>query len=275
MRLKEYLVGKIPSNLIEFVPGSFDVVGDIAIFNEMPSEIKKFEKKIALALMDLNKNVKVVCKKTRKYSGKFRTMKLMILAGEKRKETMHNENGCRFLLDVEKVYFSTRSGTERARIASLINPNENVLIMFSGCGPYTVQMAKKAKHVVSIEANPVGHKYEVKNIELNKIKNATSLKGDVKKVIPKLKAKKESFDRIIMPLPKTAIEFIPDALKVAKKGCIIHVYTFGTEDEVSNIKERVKIECKKSKRTCQILGVIKAGEYAPHINRLCVDFRAN
>jgi tRNA (guanine37-N1)-methyltransferase len=271
LKLKEYLKGKIPENLIDFVPGSFDVVGDIAIFNEFPSELKKYEKIVAKSLMEIQKNIKVVCKKSKKYSGKFRTAKLTILAGEKRKETTHKENGFIFMLDVEKVYFSTRSGTERARISSLIKPNENVLVMFSGCGPFTVQTAKKAAKIVSIEANPIGHKYEVKNIELNKIRNATALKGDVKKVIPLLKAKKESFDRIIMPLPKTAILFLKDALKVAGKNCVIHLYTFGGEEQHSEIVDTITSECRKAGRKCKILQIIKAGEYAPRINRLCVD----
>lgn len=272
MKLKEYLKGKIPKKLTEFVPNSFDVVGDIAIFNEFPSELNKYEKITAKSLMELQKNIKVVCKKSKKYSGKYRTPKLTILAGEKRKETLHRENGFSFLLDVEKVYFSTRSGTERARICSLIKPNENVLVMFSGCGPFTVQAAKKARQVISIEANPVGHKYELENIELNKINNAVSLKGDVRKIIPQLKKKKELFDRIIMPLPKTAILFLKDALKVAEKNCVIHLYTFGWKEQIDEIKEKIMQECKNAKRTCKILQIVKAGEYAPRINRLCVDF---
>lgn len=263
--------GKIPSNLIEFVPGSFDIVGDIAIFNEIPDEVKKYEKKIAKGLLDIQKNVKVVCKKSKKYSGKFRTAKLTILAGEKRKETVHKENGFRFLLDVEKVYFSTRSGTERARIASLVKPNEKVLVMFSGCGPFTIQIAKRTYRVMSIEANPVGHKYELKNIELNKINNAIAIKGDVRKIIPKLKRNKVTFNRILMPLPKTAMMFLKDALKVAERNSMIHIYTFGGEEQLPGIEEKIGSICKKSGKKCKILRIVKTGEYAPRINRLCVD----
>ncbi|MBN2420911.1 class I SAM-dependent methyltransferase family protein [Candidatus Woesearchaeota archaeon] len=272
MKLKEILRGKLTSSEIKHVPSSFEIVGDIAIFADFPRELRRKEKIVAKSLMNVHKNIKVVCKKSRKYSGKYRTAKLSILAGEKRKDTMHSENGCKFLLDAEKVYFSARSGTERARISNLIKPNENVLVMFSGCGPFTVQAAKKAKKVVSVEANPVGHKYEMINIELNKIKNASALKGDVKRIIPRLKAKKIFFDRIIMPLPKDATSFLKEALSVSKKGTKIHLYTFANKDEIEARKAIITEMCKKYKKNCRILDVIKAGEYAPYVHRLCVDF---
>ncbi len=270
MKLKEYLKGKISGKLLKFVPSSFDIVGDIAIFAEIPEKLSKKERFIGETVMKLHKNVHVVCKKIKKYSGKYRTPKLKIIAGEKRKETLYIENGCRFLLDVEKVYFSPRLGTERARIANQVANQENVLVLFSGCGPYTVQIAKKAKKVTAIEVNPIAHKYALENLELNKIKNATVLKGDAKKIIPKIK---EKFDRIVMPLPKTAEDFLKNALSVAKKRCIIHIYTFGNEDEIKEKKDSIIKICKDNNRNCKILNIVKAGEYAPHVNRLCFDIQ--
>ncbi len=269
MKLKEYLKSKLTKKEYKVFPTSFDVVGDIAIFAEFPSALKEKEKVIAEALMKLHKNIKVVCKKTKKYSGKYRTPKLQIIRGEKRKETMHIENGIRLLLDVEKVYFSPRLGTERQRIANLVKPNENVLVMFSGVGPYTTQIAKMVKKVVAIEVNPVAHKYALKNLELNKIKNATVFKGDVKKIVPKLK---EKFDRIVMPAPKNAGGYLKEAFSVAKKGTIVHFYTFAREEEFDDVRKEILAQCKKLKRLCRIIHIVKAGEYAPHIYRICIDF---
>ena len=270
MRLKEYLKKSLTKKEYELLPSSFDIVGDIAIFVEFPKELKKKEKKIAETLMHLHKNIKVVCKKTKKYAGKYRTPKLQVIAGEKRKETMYNENGIRLLLDVEKVYFSPRLGTERQRIVNLVKPNENVLVLFAGCGPYTCQIAKKVKKITAIEANPIAHVYALKNITLNKIINATVLKGDVKNVVPKLY---ETFDRVLMPAPKNAITYLKEALSVAKKGAMIHLYTFAKDEEFGSVKEEVLAQCKKLRRTCKILGIARAGEYAPRVHRICVDFR--
>ena len=40
-----------------------------------------------------------------------------------------------------------------------------------------------------------------------------------------------------MPLPKSAEEFLDSALAAADKGTVIHLYTFGSEEEM---KERKK-----------------------------------
>ena len=270
MKLKDYIKNKLTKKEYEVFPTSFDIVGDIAIFAEIPKELIKKEKLVGNSLLKLYKNVKVVCKKVRKYSGKYRTPKLKIIAGENRKETIYIESGTRLMLDVEKVYFSPRLGNERQRIANLVKKNENVLIMFSGCGPYTCQISKKASKVTAVEVNPVAHKYALKNLELNKIKNAVALKGDVNKI--KLKDK---FDRIVMPLPKTASSYLKKALSVAKKGAVIHFYTFAKESEFSNVKKELISKCKRLKKKCKIIRIVKAGEYSPRTYRICVDFKMN
>ncbi len=269
MRLKDYLKDKLTKSEYEIFPTSFDVIGDIATFADLPKVLAKKEKLIGNSLMLLNKNIKVVCKKTGKYSGKYRTPKLKVIAGEKRKETNYVENGVRMVLDVEKVYFSPRLGNERKRIADLVKKDENVLVMFSGIGPYTIQMARKAKKVMAIESNPAAHKYASHNLRLNKITNAHLIKGDVKKVLPKLK---EKFDRIIMPLPKSSMDFLKDALSVSKKGTIIHLYTFANEGGFNHVKKDVILNCKKYRKKCRIIRIVKTGEYSPRVSRMCVDF---
>lgn len=270
MRLKDFLKGKLTKKEYDVFPTSFDIIGDVAIFNEIPKELSKKEKLIAASLLKLNTNIKVVCKKIRNYSGKYRTLKLKIISGETRKETTYIENGCRFLLDVEKVYFSPRLGNERMRISDLVKRNENVLVMFSGCGPYTVQIAKKASRVTAIEANPVAHKYALINLKLNKISNAEVIKGDVKNIIPKLRQK---YDRIIMPLPKESMKYLKEALSVSKKGTIIHLYSFAKEDEFKDSENSIISICKKHGKRCEILRIVRAGEYSPRTYRICVDFK--
>src|SRR3989344_1286720 len=181
---------KLPKNLINLVPTSFDQIGEIAIFNEFPKELKKYEKIIGNKLIKLNK-------------------KIRIIAVKKTKETIHKENNLKFKLDIEKAYFSPRTGSERLRIASKIKPDESVLVMFSGIGPFSILAAKKAKEVYAIELNPIAHKYALENIKLNKIDNLKSFKGDVKTILPKLKKK---FNRIIMPLPTDSESYLSLAL---------------------------------------------------------------
>ena len=266
--LKESLVnsGIITKKESFLVPKSFDVVGDIAIFNFFPEELKSKEKRIAECLLKLHKNIKVVAKKSGKYSGRLRKPKIAILAGEKRRETTHKESGCTFKLDIEKCYFSTRTGTERIRIAKQIKKGESVLVMFSGVGAFPIIISKnsKAKEIYGVELNKIAHKYAQENIKLNKADNVSLFQGNVKKITPKIKKK---FDRILMPLPKTAENYIPLALKYLKQKGTIHLYSFAKEKEFNEIKERYKKKFKSVK-------IIKAGNYSPRVYRICLDLKA-
>jgi len=270
--LKYYLKDSLPEKELKLMPTSFDVVGDILIFSEFPKELIKKEKLIGKVILDTYHPIKTVLKKTKKYSGKFRTPKLKIIAGEKRKETMHKENTVFIKLDVEKVYFSARMSSERKRIADLIKPNETVLVMFSGAAPYPLVIAKnsKAKEVYGIEINPIAHKYALENIKKNKLENKVKVfLGDVNKVMPKLNKK---FDRILMPLPKGAESFLDLTLKYIKKNGTVHFYDFLHEGEFETAHEKIKKACIKSKKKFKILNTVKCGQYSPGFYRVCVDF---
>ena len=115
--LKYHLKNRLSKKELQFVPSSFDVVGDILIFSDFPKELVKREKLIGNAILENYHHIKTILKKTKKYSGKFRTPKLKIIAGEKKKETICKENDVFIKLDVEKVYFSPRMSSERKRIA--------------------------------------------------------------------------------------------------------------------------------------------------------------
>ena len=270
--LKFYLKDKLSEKELQFMPTSFDVVGDILIFSDFPKELSKKEKLIGEVILQTFPHIKTVLKKTKKYSGKFRTPKLKIIAGEKRKETTHKENEVFIKLDVEKVYFSARMSSERKRIAELIKPNESVLVMFSGAGPYPLVIARnsQAKEVYGIEINPTANKYSLENIRKNKMENKVKVfLGDVRKVMPKINKK---FDRILMPLPKGGESFLDLALEYIKKNGVIHFYDFLHEDEFEKAHEKIKKACEKSKKKFRILNTVKCGQYSPGFYRVCVDF---
>ena len=265
--LKQALSNKLSKNELTNLVKSYDLIGTIAILN-IPKELEKKEKIIAKEVLKLNRNIKTVLKKLGIHSGEFRTQKLKWLAGEKTKEALYKENGVLIKFDVEKVYFSMRLSTDRKRISQQIKTPENVLVMFSGCGPYALVIAKnsKAKEICGVEKNRVAHNYGLKNIKLNKILNVNLLCGDVKKVIPKLNKK---FDRILMPLPKSAENFLELIPLVSKKGAIIHFYTFGTEKDMKIIKSIIK----KKLPNMRILRTVKCGNYSPGVFRHCIDFK--
>ncbi|MBU1198822.1 MAG: class I SAM-dependent methyltransferase family protein [Nanoarchaeota archaeon] len=268
--LKTTLTKKLKKEDLEFLRRSMDVIGDIAIL-EIPRELEKKKKLIAQEVLNANKYIKTVLKKG-KHEGVFRTQKLEHLAGEKTKEAIYKENNVQLKLDVEKVYFSPRLSNDRKRIAKLINKGEEILVMFSGCAPYVCVIAKNtnAKNVCGVEINPTAHNYALQNVLLNKLNNTGVFLGDVKSVVPKL-AKK--YDRILMPLPKNATEFLDVALNASKKGTIIHLYDFKREDELKESIEQIKQACAKAKKKCKILDTVRCGQHAPRTFRYCIEFQ--
>jgi len=265
--LKEALRGKLSDKELSLVPRSFDIVGDILIFSELKG-LRKREKLIANTLLELFNHVKTVAVKSGIHKGLYRTKKVRIIGGAKNKIALHKENNAVMKLNVETCYFSPRLATERLRIAKLVKPNESVLIMFSGISPYCLVISKnsKAKEIYGIEINPEAHNFALENVRLNKAFNIFLFKGNVKSVVPKLKKK---FDRIVMPLPRTAGNYLDLALSVAKKNATVHFYDFEFEEDIGKAVDKVKKHCRK----CKILNVVKCGEYSPRKYRLCVNFK--
>jgi len=273
LSLKEVLAEKLSEEEMKYLTTSFDIIGDIAVI-EIKDELKSRGKLIGETLLSMHKNISTVCKRAGAHDGVFRTQKLKVIAGKRKKETIHKESGTMLKLNVEKCYFSVRSGTERLRIAGLVRPQEDVLVMFSGIGPYVCVIGKnsRCKSITGIELNPLAHKYAEENARINKIKNATLIKGDVKKIIPKLAKNGARYDRIIMPLPRTGEEFLEYALLVAKKGSIVHLYSFLAEDEFESYKTKVDNICTSKGHKIKIEKLVKCGHFSPKIYRACIDF---
>lgn len=250
---------------------AYDTIGSIAII-EIPDILKPKEKEIANALLNSNHLIETVLCKDGKHDGVFRTQKMKVLAGRETKEGTYRENNCTITVNVEEVYFSARLSTERKRIAQQVKEGEEILVMFSGVAPYPCVLSKTtpAKEIIGIEINPAGHKYGLINIKKNKLTNVKLYCGDVRVVVPTLHQK---FDRIIMPLPKTAEEFLDVTLSVAKKDCIIHMYAFYHENEFDKAITEIDKYCKVANREYKILEIVKAGQHAPRTYRICVDFQ--
>jgi len=107
-------------------------------------------------------------------------------------------------------------------------------------------------------------------VKLNKLTNIELHKGDAGKIVPKLKKK---FDRILMPLPKSAEDFLDLALGASRKGTIIHFYDFLHIDEFGKATDKIKSACSRKRSRCRILRTVKCGQHAPRVFRVCVDFK--
>jgi tRNA (guanine37-N1)-methyltransferase len=135
------------------------------------------------------------------------------LAGVDRTVTEYNEHGCRFRVDVGKVYFSPRLSTERHRIAERVRDNEIITNMFAGVGTFSILIAKQnpCSTVFSIDSNPKANNLCLVNTRLNNVQDRVfPLCGDAKYIAGNLLAGLS--DRVLMPLPEKAMEFVDSAV---------------------------------------------------------------
>lgn len=273
MRLKQALRGMLTEQELQALVGSYDVVGDIAIII-VPEEIQEKEQLIAEALLAGNTRIKVVAKRAGNYGGEFRTIPLTILAGEERKETEVTEFGIRLRVNPETVYYSVRSGHERRRIASLVGKGEDILVLFSGIAPYPLVISRfsRARTIVGLEKNPQAHAYALQNLSLNrKLKNIELYLGDAGDLPAFCAARR--FDRVVMPLPTMAAEFLPPALAVLKPQGWLHFYDLQRPDQFELSLQKIADGCRQQERAVDSAEIVRCGHSAPRTFRICIDAR--
>ena len=222
--LKKALEGILSDKDSKDLVSAFDQIGDIIIVR-IPDSLASKKKIIGKILLEQVKTAKSVFYQSSPVEGDFRTRNLQLIAGEKKTETEYRENGCRFLVDVEKAFFSPRLSTERERISNLVNDDDVVINMFGGVGMFSILAAKKTRCIVyNIDINPTASKLCEENIKLNKLKgDVISLNGDSSVIINEQLQNKA--DRVLMLLPERSDEFLDTAISSLKKNGFIHYYS--------------------------------------------------
>jgi tRNA (guanine37-N1)-methyltransferase len=270
--LRRLLEGTLSPGEIEQVAGGFDVIGDLAVVKlpeEFPSEKKEV---VARALLANIKNLRGVWNQVGPVEGDYRIRRLEFLAGEARSTTMYAEHGCRFMVDISKMYFSPRLSTERARVADLVGEKEDVFNMFAGVGTFSIVIAKKRKDVVvySSEINRDAYDYMVQNVALNKVRGRVApLLGDCAEHYKRLRG---GVDRVIMPLPEKAKEYLRYAVEVCRPGAVIHYYSHvASADPQPHRLAWEEIEDKFPKLS--LIGGKVVREVGPHVNQVVLDIR--
>ena len=220
------------------------MVGDIAIIKTKKATLL-MRKQLRSKLWRPRKTLKLSSPRPARITGDFRVRELRFLAGENKTCTVHKESGCSFKVDVEKCYFSPRLSGEHRRIAKLVQSGETVVNMFAGVGCFSIIIAKtqgKTK-VYSIDVNPAAVECMEENVKINMVCGSVfPMFGDAKDIIQT--QLQGTADRVLMPLPEKALEYLPYALMALKKtGGWIHYYDFqhapGKEDPVEKTKAKV------------------------------------
>jgi tRNA (guanine37-N1)-methyltransferase len=259
-RLRETFAKVFPAEVSVGVYNAFDIVGDIAIV-KVPNNSEAKAEAVAEAIMNRHRNVKTVFVQASAVIGDFRLRSLVHVAGENRTTTVHKESGCSFAVDVKSCYFSPRLSHERMRIARLVQPDEIVVNMFAGVGCFSIIIAKHAQaaKVFSIDVNPAAVKFMEENIRRNRVYGkVVPLLGDSKSIIEA--RLQRCADRVLMPLPEKALEYLPCAVSALKKsGGWIHVHAFEHARQTENPAEKVR------QKVTETLDASEVNFEVPHI----------
>jgi len=263
---KEQKKPETPENM----PSSYEIIGDIAIINLDDHQLHN-KHEIAKTVQKQNPNIQTVLRKKEQLQGDYRVGKYETLLGTAT-ETTHKEHGCRYRVDPTKVYFSERLGHERERIADQISDDERIHVWFAGVGPYSILFARQHNvQVASIELNPHACTYMDQNIEMNGVQdNVTAYRGDVQQIAPTLSQP----DRIVMPLPGSADDFLDTVFETANDGCIVHYYRFCSDEELwDQPLNEIQQASDAAERDFSVQHKEICGHYAPYVHRICIDFQ--
>ncbi len=251
MKLQEILRELVSENYWPLIPRRHEEVGDICLL-KLPEKLSDFYPLIGKAILENFPYFRVVAVRTERIKNEERVGQVIVIAGENRTETIHREYGCRYKLDLEKVYFTPRLSYEHNRVANLVRDGEVVLNMFSGIGAFSILIAKRVENckVFSVDINPYAIEYLKESILLNNVEDKViPTLGDAAKIDEPARA-----NRIIMPLPLKSYDYLGVAAQKITPGGTIHYYDTvlaeGTKtqqlnnlcEKVTNRLERLKLE---------------------------------
>ncbi|MEK6807933.1 MAG: methyltransferase domain-containing protein [Nanoarchaeota archaeon] len=267
MKFKTQLTAKLlESNLsgeqIGILPASYQKLGDICLIH-LNKELEKHKTIIGKAIIELFPYFKAVCVQ-KGITEQKRKPNIELIAGKMPKEVIVAENNCMLKLNPKEIMYSHGNHAEKKRIISLVKENEVVVDMFAGIGYFSIPIAKTHPNakVISIEINPNAFKYLKENIRLNYLANVFPLLGNCDAVITRDFPKA---NRILMGLIPSCKKYIPAAMKIAKKGTVIHYHGLaeeGMEAELFRDFSNYRVKLLQTK-------VIKS--YKPHVNHVSLD----
>jgi tRNA (guanine37-N1)-methyltransferase len=261
----------LPPHLLALLPRSFDIVGDIAVIEDLAPELVPHGAVLAKAMMEVHPRIRTVLLKTGKVEGDFRIPHLIVLAGEEKYETVHTEYGARLKVNLSKAYFSPRLATEHHRVASMVHDGEVVVDMFAGVGPFSILIAKRALvRVFSIDINPHAIALLKENIKLNRLKGEiVPICGDVRAIAPQLNG---VADRVIMNLPSSSLDYLDVAISLLKKsGGMVHLYLFAKEDPIQSAKDMFNGRLGALVKRCEIKNMRVVKPVAPREWQVVID----
>ncbi len=254
-----------------------EIIGDIAVIRKPPDIDLEDMKAIGEEILKEIPYVKSVWCAVSEVKGTYRLRNYVHLAGEHRSETVYVEHGCKFKLDITKVYISPALNYEHKRIAEMVKPGEIIVNMFAGIGIFSIVIARKVSPVkiYSIDINPYAYRYMVENVKINKVENyVIPLLGDAAKVI--VEKLISVADRVLMPLPELAISYLKYAVLSLRSKGFLHTYLFvkanNRKESLKKAEEMYSQELVKYVRNYRLLSYRVVRSVGPRKYQVVLDY---
>lgn len=273
LTLKDLMREHLDDDKLALLPGGWQMIGDIVVIS-LHSDLYPERKQVGDAMLKLHPYCKSVYL-DRGISGKLRRPKReLVVVRDGMNDpavTVHNENGCRFRLDVTEVMFSKGNLQERMRMSRL-GKGEVVVDMFAGIGYFTIPIAfhSHPDKIVAIEINPESYHYLVENIRLNGVDGIVEpVLGDCAEMTPVLSA-----DRVIMGYVGNTCHYLEYGIKALRSGGILHYHdTVPVHLVPSRPTGQIRDEACKQGRLAEILDWHRIKKYSPGVWHVVVDAR--
>lgn len=220
----ELLKQRLPPPLHQFIPGSFDRLGELLLL-KLETELQPYKEVVGQSFLD-SLPVRSVFQKGGDVTSRYRTIPWECIAGDPSPVTTHRMEGLRFRVDVTEVYFNPRLNNEYARVAGLVDDGEVVVDMFAGVGPFVLTVAsQRVVQVFACDLNPHAVRYLRENIVLNQrlLRGRVEVyEGDARQVVPSF----PPAHHVLMNLPGHAPEFLDVAVRAVLPGGTIYLHQF-------------------------------------------------
>ena len=255
----------------EGISGRFSLIGDVAVVS-IPPSFEGDKSAVGEAITSRHKNVRTVLNKISKLEGDRRVASFELLAGGGT-VTCHREYGFSYRLDVARVFFNPRLGSERMRVASMVRPGQRSIVPFAGVGTFAIPLAAAGARVLAIEINPEACRWMAENVGMNgvggmvdvvkgdafalcramaKRSPADACEGTVEEKMGKMEKRTEKkkgkgkeekkekrqgpgFDRAVVPTPYGRDEILDSIIPLVRPGGSITFYTFKKRTEIGGL----------------------------------------
>ncbi|MGC8562249.1 MAG: methyltransferase [Thermoplasmata archaeon] len=204
--------------------GSFEKISDFFVIKEREGwenvldEIK--EKQDPRAIF-LDKGVE----------GQLRIRKLELIYGTGKPNGIVKENGLRYMVDLERAYFSPRlAGLRREITENCLKSSVSGLVvdMYAGVGPISIPLLKAGKKVLSVDVNPSAIELLSYNMKLNRTKGEILI-ADSNGIFECFKG----VGQVIMNNPTQSLSVTNKVIQSMESGTIVHAtYISGRVDVI-------------------------------------------